>query len=691
MENNPARTADYINQVKKTFPDLSDADALKLLENMNRNKSGLCSYAASLNTTLVTIGESIPDFKKKFGYDFSRTTAGGYKVLNDDLMLIDLYCYLNENLVKDGKYVGGSEKNFNYLMESKYTVNESDMADWLKTKGIDAKIEVKTIKNNFMDLPEDFSLSTEVKKELSDGKQVLIMVNTSDANRLVLHMDEVNTKGEKINVDQSLFGGGHFLTVIGMKDSDTFIVQSWGKKYNVKVSDLEKVMTGAFSVDTNISNPLKTQPNKEIFGFFKKKKKSVDILTKRPPTHTEVYRNLKIMSDSADGLQRLKKYIDQLDRKSSQTFRSAYFLSKIRESGAIITNICDPNEAFFSGMTRVVHLGDNTLNNNQLLVFFHEFGHKIDSMNYSYEQGKTIVNYSISNISKNTINNGFENFRKDYNTYYNRLYTDIYVNDNFKNRITKETNERYYSLYNTFDKKVYDEIEKNVKSELLNTILQESGFMAISDIFDALKQGEVHDKYKMPGHGKKYFDPKTDEYNVSTEIIANFSSLYNSNNTDLLDKYFPSSFRERLTRGYEDLIDISHIRVTLDSYKYNNSELPKQILAYLYDGNINHIESGPAAKNDIQSMSRPELMKYITSQENYSSILNYAKEITDKKYGKGNFVKNLTNYLYTKNLNLLTRDNNIRYYISHLSPDQIRTWLKNDTVSSNFYKPGDLN
>ena len=691
MEKNPSRTIDYINQVKKTFPDLSDADALKLLENMNRNKSGLCSYAASLNTTLVTIGESIPDFKKKFGYDFSRTTAGGYKVLNDDLMLIDLYCYLNENLVKDGKYVGGSEKNFNYLMESKYTVNESDIADWLKTKGIDAKIDVKTIKNNFMDLPEDFSLSTEVKKELSDGNQVLIMVNTSDANKLVLHMDEVGINGEKINIDQSLFGGGHFLTVIGMKDSDTFIVQTWGKKYDVKVSDLEKVMTGAFSVDTNISNPLKTQPNNEIFGFFKKKKTDVDIFAKRPPTHTEVYRDLKIMSDSADGLQRLKNYVDQLDRKGSQTFRSAYFLSKIRESGAIITNICDPNEAFFNTSTRVVHLGDNVINNNQIETIFHELGHKVDNMNYYYEQGKTIVNYSLRDISKDTINNGFEKFRKDYNTYYNKLWSDIYVNDSFKNRITKETNERYYSLYDKYDKKVYNEIEKNVKFELLDTILRESGYSTISDIFDALKQGEVHDKYKMPGHGKKYYDPNKGGYSFSTEIIANFSSLYNSNKTDMLDNYLPSSFREKITNGYEDLIDISHTKVTLDSYKFYNSNLPKQILAYLSDGNINHIESGSSAKAAIQSMSKTELMKYITSQESYASILDYAKEITDKKYGNGNFVKNLTSYLSTKNSNLLTRDNNIRDYISYLSPDQIRIWLKRDRANSTkFYKPGDL-
>ena len=47
-----------------------------------------------------------------------------------------------------------------------------------------------------------------------------------------------------MNVDS-----GHIMSVIGFLDEDNVIVDSWGSRYSIKITDIPKIGAGLFSVE----------------------------------------------------------------------------------------------------------------------------------------------------------------------------------------------------------------------------------------------------------------------------------------------------------------------------------------------------------------------------------------------------------------------------------------------------------
>lgn len=222
-----------IKLVQKNFPGMTGTEALRflyLVETKEAGNTGVCNYATAVNMIFNRYLGKESSFKSDFGYPMYVINEQGNKVLNDKMLLVDMYSTINKGvLVKkvDGKYEINTS-NSGYL-------NLSDIGRF-KMEYLQKFIDAKGID---LGLKETFNYSS------YDGHVMW-------KEELILKIKEALEKGEYINVSGAGFDllykdgsvavencGGHIMTLVGLTPDGKLIVDSWGIELLI---DLESTM-----------------------------------------------------------------------------------------------------------------------------------------------------------------------------------------------------------------------------------------------------------------------------------------------------------------------------------------------------------------------------------------------------------------------------------------------------------------
>lgn len=420
-------------------------------------------------------------------------------------------------------------------------------------------------------------------------------------------------------------------------------------------------------------------------GFFFHKKPKVPDATSYIDKvfSTKYYANVEgvfIRSETREGFNKLYNFLLYV-KEHVNNVNANYFFEYIVKHGITITDtkMKDSNGSFQFG--RVIYLSEETLNNNNIGTFFHEAGHVVDNMSNNYRNGKKHFDNALQKCTYINI----QEFRRDYELISKNIENRILNGSELYMKADAEFNKLYPNVTGKKKVRLLAEIKNSLFHQLKDHYMRESGYAALSDIIDALYKGRIHDSEKKYGHGIEYY--KRDGA-MATEVFANFSDLYNLEKTHLLDNYFPREFREELTSGYEELIEIKKLKMNLNNCKtihetkYGDGTFITALLAYLNNKNLNCFSE--EIKNYMNSLSENQIKKYLTSSDVIHEVLNRALNAQDNKYGSGTFYESLKEYVNSGNIKVITRDYFARDIVRLLTKDQIILYLCN-------YEAKDLN
>lgn len=246
---NPTLYAELEQIVTKYFPELSKSNVNKFLRAIDVN--GVCSYATVVNEIFVTFDGKEQLFKQLFGYDMYRY-ENGIKVLNDEVMLADLYCYVNKDnksVIWDGPRGWKVAKNdksafcmsYGDTMDSKQT---SKIEGWFNSKGLNLNWKSKVIymcRKSGTTPKAASNITDNIKKAILQRHTVEIDIFSYNENPmdLILYSTDLSSYNDCKLEGKHQFG--HSMLITGITESGDIIVSSWGREYILKWEELKKV------------------------------------------------------------------------------------------------------------------------------------------------------------------------------------------------------------------------------------------------------------------------------------------------------------------------------------------------------------------------------------------------------------------------------------------------------------------
>ena len=387
------------------------------------------------------------------------------------------------------------------------------------------------------------------------------------------------------------------------------------------------------------------------------------------------------ISETDSGLNSLVNYYTSVKNRNNTS--SNYFLEVLGKKNLVITDIPSKvgDRSFCWG--EIIYFDQDVIKNNRHSTFFHECGHFLDndSKNKHKQSFNGLINYLKNNYDNLDLRRKGELLKNDINVFKKRINDELDMNysrdiTNLHEKLWYEMN-GYSTSTTTDQRKVLDYFYNEFRKNKINTSLSERGFYAVSDIYDAITNGEFY-KDGFVGHGSTYYSGIDNCYK---ETLANVSDLYNSGNMDILDIYLPTDVRKNLTYYYEDLIGVIELKNTMDAaslihdQKYGKGSFAYSLLEYLNTGDSSIFTRQNNIRSTIESLSGSSIKRYLTSYEVIEDYLNYSAAKMNSKYGAGVFRDQLKKYLETGSTTYLTRDGHVREYVSLLDMSQIMFYL----------------
>ena len=253
---------EYVSVVQKYHPELSREEAIKFISKIGESgkgeSGGICDYVAYTNSITEKYFKDHPElFKKIYDTDYYATTASGNKIARDDIVMLDLYCYLNMNKVQDNKYVS----SYKTQVKNIGSTDQTKLSNYLKEKGIDCNIKEEKIFNNYSVVAWQYNsdmkgdelnnyVKNSIKQSIEDGESVNITVKVTTNDTLTIkNMDGTIQKVFTYN------DTGHVMSVVGIK-GDSLIIMNQGTLGTIEISEIEKVNTDirAVKISDNIDN-----------------------------------------------------------------------------------------------------------------------------------------------------------------------------------------------------------------------------------------------------------------------------------------------------------------------------------------------------------------------------------------------------------------------------------------------------
>lgn len=236
------------NIVKKYFPNMNQFEINKLLRLTDTR--GICSYATEANEIFMLYAGREVDFKRDYGYDMYRFESG-QRVLNDELLLTDLFCSANRSNEKilekrtfgykfatdDGGQIPMSVGVFDNTSLSK---NIDQINNFFAEKGINMVCQSKIL---YADATGKAFNSKFLVDFIKDGLMAgnayeldLFSVDGKPMDLTFYGMDS-STGNYKIAGSHSF---GHSVSIAGFTSDGNVIVPSWEKRLFLKWSEIQK-------------------------------------------------------------------------------------------------------------------------------------------------------------------------------------------------------------------------------------------------------------------------------------------------------------------------------------------------------------------------------------------------------------------------------------------------------------------
>ena len=238
---NPKLIKPLIEQVKKNYPNLTTMDAIRFLKIIECGITdlGVCNYAIFVNAILEANHIDVAMLEEKLGYKLFENGK-----LNDARLLADIFTKLNPNFIGEmGKYNHKMAKNNKGYINLGVIYNSGFRAVQDSGLNLDAMNKFFREKNipvvaKSDNLVEDKSINdlTHEQKRNYIINRVAEALKNGDCPCLILDGHE-RLYNSVINVGTKL-GSAHIVTIFGINENGDLRVDSWGKEYIVKASDL---------------------------------------------------------------------------------------------------------------------------------------------------------------------------------------------------------------------------------------------------------------------------------------------------------------------------------------------------------------------------------------------------------------------------------------------------------------------
>lgn len=234
----------YYNELVQEFStkyNMSKATTIKIMKYLD--SIGACSYADVCNVIISEFINNAEKYEEVFGTTFFNTTYGGF---NSEELLFDMYVW--ENSVENGGKLFGIDS----------TTGKKVIVDNLKGDKFSTQ-EYMTQSNNLQKYIES-------KTDTIDVNEKTIELNRYNENGIKNLIVEAVNKGEQVSLSiteeitytdvttgvKSQINGAHITKIVGITD-DKVIVQTWGKKCYIPLSDIVKNNRGILYIrDINI-------------------------------------------------------------------------------------------------------------------------------------------------------------------------------------------------------------------------------------------------------------------------------------------------------------------------------------------------------------------------------------------------------------------------------------------------------
>lgn len=243
-----------VENLKKYLPDVEEKEILKYLNDLDTTE-GICDYAMVSNIIFDYFSKDKKKFKEIFGYDYEYVLKNGKSALNDFLLLSELHLFLNKDaLFESGNYSYKSKVSLTTFFRGKKETFKYDYLEkFLNFKGMEINSSVTPIYNNSYVEPWQYKpdlngkslgeyLKKQISKSLSEGKYLNLNIS---GNMREFVMTDIN--GKKYSIDMA-----HAMYITGIED-DKIILDSWGEKFIIPISDLEKSVFSIYQVDLSPS------------------------------------------------------------------------------------------------------------------------------------------------------------------------------------------------------------------------------------------------------------------------------------------------------------------------------------------------------------------------------------------------------------------------------------------------------
>ena len=237
---NPKLIKPLIEQVRKNHPNLTTMDAIKFLKIIEYSRSdlGVCNYAIFVNAILEANHIDIAMLEEKLGYKLIENGK-----LNDARLLADIFTNLNPNFIGEKGIFNHkmAKNNEGYInLSTAYNSNLNSVDDGLNIEAMNRFFREKNIpvvaksenlieglrKNKLLPEQERNYIINRVAEALKNGDCPCLSVYAGTqlydaSNNEIIKLDDA-----------------HIVTIFGINENGDLRVDSWGKEYIIKTSDL---------------------------------------------------------------------------------------------------------------------------------------------------------------------------------------------------------------------------------------------------------------------------------------------------------------------------------------------------------------------------------------------------------------------------------------------------------------------
>ena len=194
----------------------------------------------------------------------------------------------------------------------------------------------------------------------------------------------------------------------------------------------------------------------------------------------------------------------------------------------------------------IINISINSKNYKNYDTLTHELGHHLRNAAFARGDYSEFVNgaanedlYNIANGKFNEINPNFEKFKNDFMEFRNQFVrnVDSIWGEQINQEVDDEIRKKYNGVLPSGQALQYERnaIRQKVIAKYYSHALTETGYSAISDIYDAL--GYSAYEQGMFGHGQKYFNDHPGFR--AHELAANLTDLYFNGQWHLVEENFP--------------------------------------------------------------------------------------------------------------------------------------------------------